>query len=293
MEMASEPQDGVIAAQRGFACAPINASQVVSPPHVVRVEVKRLQLDIGRGEIWAMALDDKEVKKVWAMVYEPSYQPPTSDDEMISEPVLRTPLNIQGGDFYASSYNGFVEKGVYRVVVYVEDDEGLTSQPAELKVAVGGIPIYPASLPLDIEIPIGAYTTTLAIPAGALTETIVVNYRAFMTVTQMPTASMFAGRSFEVDAYQRGVLQAGLKFVKPVTMTVRYSDTDMEGLDEESLRLAYYNGTDWATDGLTTTARLTATNELIVHAAHLTRFALFGEPLAPVHSIYLPLVMRR
>ena len=100
----------------------------------------------------------------------------------------------------------------------------------------------------------------------------------------------FAGRGFQLTAYQYGQPQPSLVFKNPITFTVRYSDDDVEGLDEESLTLFYRDGDDWRTDGLTVTRRFTATNEVMARGSHLTEFGLFGQERG--YQVYLPLVLR-
>jgi len=129
-------QDGQVAMQRGFACANVLPAQE-SPPYIAWSEIKRLRADKGRGEIWAEVRDDREVQHVWAAVYPPSYQPATAGSELQAEPVLRLPLSPQGNDLYGAQYMAFDEIGVYRIVIFAEDTEGLPGRPQTLKVQVG------------------------------------------------------------------------------------------------------------------------------------------------------------
>jgi hypothetical protein len=77
-------------------------------------------------------------------------------------------------------------------------------------------------------------------------------------------------------------------------MTVRYSDADVAELDESTLALYYRDGDIWSQDGLSRVAHLTATNELVVTAGHLSTFALFGQTVsASTSCVYLPLVLRQ
>jgi hypothetical protein len=131
----NEAQDGALAALRGFACdVPEPVEQ--SPPYIVQAEVKRLRVDKGRGEIWAEVKDDREVKRVWAVVYSPSYPSPEPGEELV-EPLLQLELRWQGNDWYGDWYIAFDEIGEYRVVIYAEDDGGLTSLPEEITVRTG------------------------------------------------------------------------------------------------------------------------------------------------------------
>lgn len=135
----NEAEDGRLAAQRGFRFAGTFAPEEEQqwPPYVAVVSnpggVKQ-----GAGVIQAEVRDDKRVKRVWAVIYPPSYQPPVADSpEMVQEVLPTIVLQSLGSGQYAASYTGFSEKGEYRVVVYAEDDEGLEARPADLQVRTG------------------------------------------------------------------------------------------------------------------------------------------------------------
>ncbi len=97
------------------------------------------------GEIWAQVQDDVEVRWAWAVVYPPSWEPPPPGDELAAEP---PPLTLQprGLDWYAGLYAGLDEVGMYRIVVYAEDQDGQSARPKELQVQG----CWPMHLPLVI-----------------------------------------------------------------------------------------------------------------------------------------------
>jgi uncharacterized repeat protein (TIGR01451 family) len=66
-------------------------------------------------------------------------------------------------------------------------------------------------------------------------------------------------------------------FVKPLTVTIEYTDGDLNGQDEDTLELMYWNGDAWVTDGITIVERDTVDNRLVGAIEHLTEFALFGQ----------------
>lgn len=137
-------------------------------------------------------------------------------------------------------------------------------------------------------------TTVIHIPPGAVTETILLAYSAVNTATA-PPGFAFAGRAFELDAYQNGVFAYGFTFNIPVTVTLSYTDTDLVGLDESTLKLYYWNNeiSEWE-DSATTCMPHSAyerqpnENWLAIPVCHLSKFALFGQ-----HGIYLPLVLQK
>ncbi len=71
------------------------------------------------------------------------------------------------------------------------------------------------------------------------------------------------------------------KLQKPLTVTIRYSCADVEGIDENNLRLYYWTGTQWrdvidACPKPLTYTRDVDANILQVPVCHLSRFALGG-----------------
>jgi hypothetical protein len=98
-------------------------------PYVVQGAVRNsdgLAAATTRREIWAEVLDDGKVESVWAIIYPPSYQPPTSSEELVAGPPPIT-LQARGNHEYAGLYGAFDEAGTYRIVIYAQDDDGLQS----------------------------------------------------------------------------------------------------------------------------------------------------------------------
>jgi len=136
--------DGQIARQRAFACTAPPAEQLWAP-YIVQAEVQNVQ--DGQGEIRAEVRDDKQVTEIRAVIYQPSYTSPDSSEEIIPElpPVI---LQAQGNDLYSIVTDQFEQPGTYRVLIYGEDEDGLTSRPYEVSVEVS--PEYDLYLPTVI-----------------------------------------------------------------------------------------------------------------------------------------------
>jgi hypothetical protein len=282
--VANALSDGRAAAERLFACE-VAPPQENWPPHITQAEVRNLTRN--QGDIWATAHDDKNVDGMWAVVYPPSWRPAEPGGELIVPPkrILLPP----GSDGYGGQYT-FDEIGQYRIVLHAEDNENLLARPQELEVSIGGQSVGPEG-DLDFDIPIGTLSVAVEVPASAVTATTTFIYTPTTdTPHTSPPDYGFAGRGFDLTAYQYGEPQPGFTFEQPITFTVRYSDEDVESLDEESLALFYRDGEAWRTDGLTVTRRLTETNEVVVRAGHLTEFGLFGQERG--YRVYLPLVLR-
>ena len=281
----NEPgQDGLLAMQRSFACS-IAPPQDNWPPHITAAEIR--DLSGNTGKIWAKAQDDSGVDGMWAIVYAPSWQPSQPGEEMIAEPdaVLLPPSEGGYGGLYTLS-----EIGVYRIVFHARDNGGLVARPRELKVAAGG-PFVEPDTSLRIAIPIAGYTTTVDIPAGAVTRTTTFTYTPFSALSSAPAGYAFAGRGFHLYAYQGGQLETAFDLARPITMTMRYSAGDVQRLAEETLALYYWDGSAWSTHGITLVERDTINHHLAATSMHLTQFALFGQERW--QGVYLPLVLRQ
>jgi hypothetical protein len=135
-------------------------------------------------------------------------------------------------------------------------------------------------------------STLIQVPLGAVTDTTVLAY-TLTNIPTIPSGFAWAGHAFELDAYQNGDWLSGFTFKAPVTVTLHYTDTDVVGLNKESLRLYYWDKEEskWADAAATcsppsTYDRHLQENWLAVPICHLTRLALFG-----VTPVYLPLIL--
>jgi uncharacterized repeat protein (TIGR01451 family) len=135
--------------------------------------------------------------------------------------------------------------------------------------------------------------TTVEIVAGTVTTTTTLLYTAHPTATP-PSGFRFAGHAFALDAYRDGVKLNSLALQKPITLTLRYTDADVAGIDEKTLVLNYWDGSQWVDAATTCTPTSTYErhpdqNWLAVAVCHLTDFGLMG---GARYTIYLPLVLR-
>jgi Tol biopolymer transport system component len=135
--------------------------------------------------------------------------------------------------------------------------------------------------------------STISIPAGAVVSDTLLIYTPIDEVTS-PAGLQFAGRAFELSAYQNGGAKPGFSFQQPVNVTLTYSDETVAGLQEAALALHISDSAGWTDAAETcspasTYVRDTAGNVLSVDICHLSQFALMGPQ---GFSIYLPLVVR-
>ena len=138
-------------------------------------------------------------------------------------------------------------------------------------------------------------TTTVELPAGAVTEVLALTFVPLVSPTHPLSPGMaFAGHAFDLDVYRDGEHLPGYAFQRPVTVTIRYSDADVEGISEKSLGLYYWSG-GWQ-DAAGSCAppsgyiRDLGGNGLGLPICHLSRYSMQGTPGG--YRLYLPLVLR-
>ena len=136
----NDPDDGALAAQRNFrTIGSLSFADSLWQPYIVWGEVRRVPTTGRQGaaatttaEIWAEIRDDHGVQNVLAVIYPPSYQPPSSGEELVAGPPPIT-LQARGADRYAGTYGDFSEIGDYHIFIYALDSDGLHSPPKALR----------------------------------------------------------------------------------------------------------------------------------------------------------------
>ncbi|MEM7127101.1 MAG: right-handed parallel beta-helix repeat-containing protein [Chloroflexota bacterium] len=117
-------------------------------PYIVSAEGPDRIVD-GRGTIRAEVRDNKAVRRVWGVVYAPSYRAPTDVEELIPEDVPTFDFVLHGNDIYGTEYTNFTEEGTYRVAIFAEDNDGLKARLWVLEIPTGaGPPQNSVFLPL-------------------------------------------------------------------------------------------------------------------------------------------------
>jgi len=130
--------------------------------------------------------------------------------------------------------------------------------------------------------------TVVEFPEGAVTDTVVVTYTSFFLPPNPPTGTFaFAGTGFVLEVTDLSTGEEITTFVEPLTVTINYTESEVDLMDENELEFLYWNGSAWVNDGITIVERDTVNNRLVARIEHLTEFALFGQ-----YRSYLPLIMR-
>ncbi|MFZ4659936.1 MAG: FG-GAP-like repeat-containing protein [Caldilineaceae bacterium] len=126
------------------------------------------------------------------------------------------------------------------------------------------------------------------IPVGAIDQPTTFLYDDQGAPSQ-PGAFQFAGRTFTLTAYRNNSPLDNFTFQQPVTLVIDYTDSDVAGIDENSLTLFFYDETTgvWSDQGIIVVARDPANNRLTVQIPHLTEFAM-----GVTNRVYMPVVTR-
>jgi hypothetical protein len=131
-------------------------------------------------------------------------------------------------------------------------------------------------------------TTCLMFPPGAVASTVTIT-EGLTNTFPLPAGKGAVGPDFYLEAHDSGGA-AVTQFSLPYTVTIHYSDADMFGVSETTLKL-YYWDTQAQVWQVTPTVLDTAANTLTAVLNHLNTFALIGD-LQPMARIYLPIVIR-
>ncbi len=131
--------------------------------------------------------------------------------------------------------------------------------------------------------------TIIKIPSGAVSEAIILTYTPLSADIISPGFSI-VGHVFDLDAYEEGsFLSQGYQFIVPITITIHYTDTDVVGLDENSLQLLYWEASteNWIDAACGDYDRHPENNWLALPVCHISRFVLNGEN----YTLHLPIIL--
>lgn len=143
---------------------------------------------------------------------------------------------------------------------------------------------------------------TMDVPAGGVvSDTRIVFSRNVTPGHEITGGLRFAGVAFDLEAYRDQLGSEApdedFRFQKPVTLTLRYRDEDVAGVNEQSLTLHFWTGTRWkdiAEDCGTQYTRDLTNNTLYIPICHLSNWGIHGigqEGQNPNRLIYLPAVI--
>ncbi|MDJ0754369.1 MAG: hypothetical protein QNJ45_12680 [Ardenticatenaceae bacterium] len=131
---------------------------------------------------------------------------------------------------------------------------------------------------------------TVDLPAGSVTETRILKIYPYYPEFG-PEGFTFANHAFEFNAYEsNGTLIPEFIFENPVTVSIKYEDSDFGEFSESALYLHYWDGSDWVDAACGSYIRDLNQNIVQVPICHLTEFALFVEE-AKI-KLFLPVITR-
>jgi photosystem II stability/assembly factor-like uncharacterized protein len=135
---------------------------------------------------------------------------------------------------------------------------------------------------------------TVQVPVGAVNETIVLLATVNLDAVIPPDANL-VGASFNIVAYLDGIPLGSYDFLQPVLIRIDYTDTQVAGLDEGSLRLYIWDDAMeiWldaaqTCDPVQEYTRNPGENWFSFYICHLSQFAVFGEIEPESFTIFLP-----
>lgn len=137
----------------------------------------------------------------------------------------------------------------------------------------------------------GGQSSLLMIPGGSVFADTLVTY----VETGVPSSlagQPFAGRAFQLDAYQDNALVSDLRLYETAHITLTYDLGAVTGLDQDRLTLRYWEDGSWVGEGVACTADTDAqTVHCTLETPLLTQYALVAQP-PDTRTIFLPLVLR-
>jgi hypothetical protein len=132
--------------------------------------------------------------------------------------------------------------------------------------------------------------TSFEFPGGAVDQSTALTITLSVPPTN-PGGTSWARHGFVLEAGQGGHAVPELEFAHPVTVTINYTDVDLAGLPEDSLKLMQWEAAEaqWEDAACGPYDRRPAENRL---AAPICRTALFGLFGVYPNRVYLPLVLK-
>ena len=214
---------------------------------------------------------------------------------------------LLSGDALSGTYQGttwlpqYAVQGVWRAnYVNFTDLAGNVQYYYETDLADMGLPttfMNGSLVPSDTQTTLSYDTgsgleTVVDVPAGALTETVLLGLNDLSTINTAPQGYAFAGRVLSLGAYlPGGTPLADLHFNQPLTLTLEY--TAGLGLRDETFILAYWDGTAWEEISQSCPgegyAHDPAARQVRLPLCHPGVFALFSQP---GYRFFLPVAQR-
>jgi PKD repeat protein len=206
---------------------------------------------------------------------------------------------------FISPTHTYTAAGVYTVTLQVSGPGGtdVLTRANYINVASGAVstPIDPTMGGTLVYTSPSGSSIIIIVPTGAVTQPTTLIYTPVST-TSVPPGYLFGGLAFTLVASQGGTIVSDFSFLRPVAVTINYTDAEVVGIDESTLALFYWDTVTSSWQDVATTCsppssywRYPSHNKVVVCICHLSQFGFFGiigDSPAYDGSVYLPLILR-
>jgi len=214
----------------------------------------------------------EDVSGVWRGEYPTDFTDTDFDlfygNALPGEPTMATQIHLPGSQMFLRP-----------------SPEGNRIAYCDLKRSKNELKIVSFDIEADIDMDLGGVLidnsgTNLIVPPGALEENFSVKISTPFDIgeeAEIPEGEshFFAMRLLDAKGLENP------KFIEPMTLTIRYTDDEVEGLDEGMLEIYYYDESDpdnpvWVSLGGTVDPEY---NEITVEIQHFSKFSIGGKEL--------------
>ena len=131
-------------------------------------------------------------------------------------------------------------------------------------------------------------TTTIVVPAGAVSGNVTLVYHQFYNSLLVPPSGAQFVANFTLDVYIDGVLQPNFVFNLPVSITLTYNPSSW---NENTFVVSAWTGSAWTTDGIIITDHDKAGDAITFTLVSTgpSEFSLSGKPS---YSTFIPMIRR-
>jgi peptide/nickel transport system substrate-binding protein len=132
-------------------------------------------------------------------------------------------------------------------------------------------------------------TGSISMPAGSVASDTRVAVTPALNTSGAPAGFRLGNLAFDIQAYMvSDGSPTSLTFTTPVQITLHYTNTSRGLLVEDSLRLFYWDGSNWQDAACGEYVRDPLNDTIAIPVCHFSKFALGGTTL----SLYLPMLMK-
>jgi len=133
-------------------------------------------------------------------------------------------------------------------------------------------------------------TLTLEIPAGTVDSETVLHYRLLDATAIQANTIRMGGLAFAIMASRNGLPLEQLTFNQPMTLTIAYTDADLNAIDDTALALFTFHAADgqWSAQGITLLEHVPAENRFVVVIDQTGDYVLG----TPNRMVFLPVIVR-